>query len=158
MARKRQKNIRIDEGILAEFEKIANRKKQQHNTEIEELMKQYIARDGQMLADDIYAPRISKSVEMAVEKQINRLAKMIYKTQVDSTASLYGSPVFHTQMLRGMEDILDTFLDTRLLRQDRVRISDQYSLANNGKQAVKNLRKMALTDHQEQKREQVTEN
>lgn len=116
-------------------------------------MKQYIARDGQMLFDDLYAPRIAHSVKTAVEEQINRLAKMIYKTQVDATAALYSSPVFHSQTLKGVEDVLDMFINPQLLNKDRIRISDQYSLANNGKTAVKNLRKIALTDHQEQKAE-----
>lgn len=153
MAHKRQKNLRIDEGILDEFEKICNRKKQNHNVEMEELMKQYIARDGQMLFDDLYAPRIAHSVKTAVDDQINRLAKMIYKTQVESTAALYSAPVFHSQMLKGLEDILDMFINPQLLNQNRIRISDQYSLAANGKTAVKNLRKIALTDHQDQKKE-----
>ncbi|MCI2254237.1 hypothetical protein L2D08_07660 [Domibacillus sp. PGB-M46] len=152
MARKQQKNIRIDQGVLAEFEKIANRKKQHHNAEIEELMKQYIARDGQLLFDDLYAPRIAHSVKQAVDDQINRLAKMIYKTQVESTAALYATPVFHNQIVKGVEDVLEMFLDARILNQNRIRISDQYSISSNGKQAVKNLRKMALTDHQEQKK------
>lgn len=153
MARKQQKNIRIDQGVLSEFEKIANRKKQHHNVEIEELMKQYIARDGQLLFDDLYAPRIAHSVKQAVDDQINRLAKMIYKTQVESTAALYATPVFHNQIVKGVEDVLEMFLDARILNQNRIRISDQYSISSNGKQAVKNLRKMALTDHQEQKKD-----
>lgn len=153
MARKQQKNIRIDQGVLSEFEKIANRKNQHHNAEIEELMKQYIARDGQLLFDDLYAPRIAYSVKQAVDDQINRLAKMIYKTQVESTAALYATPVFHNQIVKGVEDVLEMFLDARILNQNRIRISDQYSISSNGKQAVKNLRKMALTDHQEQKKD-----
>lgn len=157
MARKRQKNIRIDEGILNEFEKIANRKKQHHNEEIEELMKQYIARDGQMLFDDLYAPRIAHSVKQAVDEQINRLAKMIYKTQVESTAALYSAPVFHNQMIKGVEDVLDMYMNGQLLNPNRIRISDQYSLSSNGKQAVKNLRKIALSDHQDQKKESSKE-
>ncbi|MED1205595.1 hypothetical protein [Heyndrickxia acidicola] len=153
MATKVQKNLRIDAGILAEFEKIANRKKQNHNAEMEELMKQYIARDGQILYDDLYAPRIAQAVKNAVDEQINRLAKMIYKTQVDATAALYSAPVFHTQTLKGMENVLEAFLDKRLLDPNRLRPSDQYTFSGNGKPAVSNLRKIARTDHQEQKKE-----
>lgn len=153
MARKRQKNLRLDEGIVTEYEKICDRKKENHNTVMEELMKQYIARDGQMLFDDLYAPRIAHSVKTAIDEQINRLAKMIYKTQVDATASLYSTPVFHSQQIKAMEDVLDMFINPQLLNKDRIRISDQYSLANNGKTSIKNLRKIALSDHQEQKAE-----
>lgn len=154
MATKRQKNLRIDDSILTQFEKICKKKKVDQNSEMEELMKQHIARDGQMLTDDIYAPRIAQAVTHAVDAQINRLAKMIYKTQVDATAALYASPVFHNQSLKGMEDILEMFLNSQLLNPNRVRISDQHSLNTNGKTAVHNLRKIALTDHKEQKREQ----
>lgn len=157
MATKTQKNIRIDAGILDQFEKIANRKKQHHNAEIEELMKQYIARDGQLLFDDLYAPRIAHSVKQAVEEQINRLAKMINKTQIDSTASLYSAPLLHNQVVRGMEDVLDMYLNGQLLNQNRVRISDRFTLAANGKTAVRNLRNLALSDHKENRKEQTKE-
>ncbi|USK72633.1 hypothetical protein [Peribacillus asahii] len=158
MARKRQKNLRIDEAILDEFEKIANRKKQQHNTEIEELMKAYIARDGQLIFDDLYAPRIEHAVKQAVESQINRLAKMIYQTQVDATASMYSAPVFHIESLRGIENILETYIRPEVLNPSRVKVSDQYTFNHNGKLAVKNLRKVAYMDHQENKKAKQDEN
>lgn len=157
MATKVQKNLRIDAGILSEFEKIAKRKKQNHNAEVEELMKQYIARDGQMLFDDLYAPRIAHSVKQAVDEQINRLAKMIYKTQTDATAALIAAPVFHTQTIKGVEDVLDMYLNSQLLNPNRIRISNELSNANNGKTAVARLRKMAFSDHQEQKKAQKNE-
>ncbi|MDM5451037.1 hypothetical protein [Peribacillus simplex] len=153
MARKKQKNLNIDEHILQDFEKIANRKKQQHNTEVEELMKAYIARDGQLLFDDLYAPRIAHTVTKAVDDQIDRLAKMIYQTQKDATAALYSSPVFHIEMLKGVEEIIETHLDPRLLNQNRPKVSTKFSFNHNGKLAVKNLRKMATVDHQENRKQ-----
>lgn len=153
MAKKVQKNLKLDAGILAEFEKIANRKKEHHNTEIEELMKQYIARDGQMLFDDLYAPRIAYSVEKAVDKQVNRLAKMIYQTQVDASAALYSSPVFHIEMLKGVEEIMESYLDPRVLNPNRPKISNKFTFNENGKRAVASLRKIANIDHQEKRKQ-----
>lgn len=154
MAKKQQKNIRIDKTVLDEFAKIADRKGQHHNIEIEEMMKHYITRDGQLVFDDLYAPRIAHAVKQAVDEQINRLAKMIYKTQVESTASLYSTPVFHNTLLKNVEDVLETFLHPRLLSESRTRISDKYSKNENVHHAVRNLRKMAHTDHREQQREE----
>ncbi|USK77779.1 hypothetical protein [Peribacillus frigoritolerans] len=157
MAKKVQKNLKLDAGILAEFEKIANRKKEHHNTEIEEMMKQYIARDGQMLFDDLYAPRIAYSVEKAVDKQVNRLAKMIYQTQVDATAGLYSSPVFHIEMLKGVEEIMESYFDHRVLNPNRPKVSNKFTFNENGKKAVANLRKMANVDHQEKRKAKAME-
>ncbi|MDF9763798.1 hypothetical protein OKW24_005694 [Peribacillus simplex] len=157
MASKKQKNLNIDEGILKKFEEIANRKKQQHNTEVEEMMKAYIARDGQILFDDLYAPRIAHTVTKAVDHQIERLAKMIYQTQVDATAALYSSPVFHIEMLKGVEEIFETHLDPRVLNQNRPKVSNQFTFNHNGKSAVKNLRKMANVDHQENRKAKAME-
>lgn len=153
MAVKRQKNLRMDDGILSEFEKICKKKKMDQNAIMEDLMKQFIARDGQMLFDDLYAPRISHAVKTAVDDQINRLAKMIYKTQIDATAALYSTPILHNQLLHGMEDIMDMYLDPRIMNQNRTRISEQYTFNLNGKNAVRNFRNIAITDHKEQKKE-----
>lgn len=153
MATKVQKNLRIDAGILDQFEKIANRKKQHHNIEIEEMMKAYIARDGQLLFDDLYAPRIEQATERAMEKQINRLAKMINKDHIDTTAALYSAPAFYNQTVKAIEDIFEGYLDPRLLSPTRSPISANYSLSENGKQAVRNLRNISMTDHKEQRKE-----
>lgn len=151
MAVKRGKHMRIDSGTLTEFEKIAKKKKKHQNQIIEEMMEEYITRDGQMLTDDLYAPRIAEYVKKAVDGQINRLAKMIYKTQVESTASLYANPLLHNQILAGVEEILEEFLHPQLLDQNRTLISKNYTLDKNGKVAVNRLRKVAHTDHEEQK-------
>lgn len=151
MAKKANKHFRLDEGILNEFVKITKKKKAIQSEEVEEMMKQYISRDGEMIFDDLYAPRISHAVKQAVDEQINRLAKMIYKTQVDATASLYSAPVFHNQTLKGIEDVLDMYINGQLLNPNRQRISENHTLNTNGKNAIHNLRKIALTDHKEQK-------
>lgn len=157
MAKKVQKNLKLDAGILAEFEKIADRKKEHHNREIEEMMKAYIARDGQLIFDDLYAPRIAHSVKQAVDDQINRLAKMIYQAQVDATAALYSTPIFYNQTLKGMEDILENFMNVQLLNPTRSRISNKNSLNENGQQAVRNLRNIAITDHKDNKKKKTKE-
>ncbi|MED4068584.1 hypothetical protein [Priestia megaterium] len=157
MARKVQKNVGIDAGVLAEFTKIANRKKQNHNAEIEAMMKDYIARDGQMLADDIYAPRIAEAVKLAVDGQINRLAKMIYQAQINSSASLYSGSLLHIENLKNIEELLETYLDPRLLNPDRQKLSARFSFEKNGKTAIKRFRKIAHDDVQEQKRESVAQ-
>lgn len=151
MARKVQKNIRIDEGVLQEFAKIADRKDQHHNVEIEELMKQYIARDGQLLFDDLYAPRISHAVKTAVDEQINRIMKVLYNINVDVTASLYSAPTFHQQAVRATEEVIESYLNPQLLDQQRVPISTNYSLAQNGQKSVDQLRKIAHSDIQKRR-------
>jgi hypothetical protein len=151
MARKVQKNIRVDEGVLQEFVKIADRKKEHHNVEIEELMKQYIARDGQLLFDDLYAPRISHAVKTAVDEQINRIMKVLYNINVDVTAALYSAPTFHQQSVKGLEDVIESFLNPQLLDQQRTSISANYSLAQNGQKSVDHLRKIAHSDIQKRR-------
>ncbi|PGQ88339.1 hypothetical protein [Priestia megaterium] len=151
MARKVQKNVAIDAGVLAEFAKIANRKKQNHNAEIETMMKEYIARDGQMLADDIYAPRIAQAVKLAVEGQINRLAKMIYQAQINSSAALYSGSLLHIENTKNIEKLFETYLDPRLLKPDRQKLSAKMSFDKNGKAAIETFRKYAHDDVQKQK-------
>jgi hypothetical protein len=157
MAKKKQKNITIDAGILKSFEKIADQKGQHHNIEIEEMMKAYIARDGQLLFDDLYAPRVDQVVTKAVDRGTDRMAKMVYQAQLDSTAALYSSPVFHIEMLKAIEEILETFFDPRVLNQNRPKISNKFTFNHNGKLAVKNLRKMANAELQEKRKAKVME-
>ena len=157
MARKVQKNVGIDAGVLAEFAKIADRKKQNHNAEIEAMMKDYIARDGQMLADDIYAPRIAQAVKLAVQGEINRLAKMIYQTQINSSASLYSGSLLHIENMKNIEELLETYFDPRLLNPNREKLSTKFSFEKNGKTAIAKFRKIAHDDVQQQKREAVAQ-
>lgn len=157
MSVKKQKNIRIDESVLNEFEKIANRKKQKHNSEIEDLMKQYIARDGQLLFDELYAPRIEHTVKQAMDDQVNRLAKMISKVSIDATASIYSTPLLHNQILKGTEDILERYLDVRILNQNRTPISQEYTVSKTANNAIGYMRKLAYTDHDQQRAKQRQE-
>lgn len=153
MAIKQQKNLRIDMGIAEQFAKICKKNGVDQNSQMEDLMKQYIARDGQILFDDIYAPRIEAATERAMDKQITRMIKMLNKVQIDSTASLYSHPAFYNQTIKGIEDVLNEFLDARVLNPHRTAISSKYSVSSNGKQAVRSLRNIALTDMKEQRKE-----
>lgn len=157
MAKKRQKNIRIDAGVLDAFEKIAGRKGQHHNAEIEEMMKSYIARDGQLLVDEVYAPMIAQAVKIAVQAEINRLAKMIYQAQINSSASLYSGSLLHIENLKNIEELLETYFDPRLLNPERQKLSAKFSFEKNGKTAIKRFRKIAHDDVQQQKRESVAQ-
>lgn len=153
MAKKVQKNYRIDGGIANTFSAICDAKGLNRNIVIEDLMKQYSANDGQKIFDEIYAPLIAKAVQHSVKEQVERLAKMIYQTQTNSAASLFGTPLFHIEGLKGMEDILESYLDPRVLKQDRRRISETYTMKDNGLPAVAKLRKIAHDDVQKRKKE-----
>lgn len=83
MARKLQKNVRIDSDILSDFERICKKKDISQNVMMEDLMKQFIARDGEELFDNLYSPKIESVVKNAIEGEINRLANMIYQTQTN---------------------------------------------------------------------------
>jgi len=157
MAKKRQKNIRIDAGVLDAFEKIAGRKGQHHNAEIEEMMKSYIARDGQLLVDEVYAPMIAQAVKIAVQAEINRLAKMIYQAQINSSASLYSGSLLHIENFKNIEELLETYFDTLLLNPERQKLSAKFSFEKNGKTAIAKFRKIAHDDVQQQKRESVAQ-
>lgn len=150
MAKKAQKNYRIDAGVANKFSEICDSIGTDRNVIVEQLMKDFIAKDGKLLAGDIMAPWLAKSVEKAVEKQINRLAKMIYRTHVDATASVYGVPLLHKAIIKDVEDVLHTWINPQLLNPNRKRISDRRTLEDNGTGSVHNLRKHALTFHKKE--------
>jgi hypothetical protein len=159
MPKKKSKHLRIDEGILNEFEKIAKRKKSQHNTEVEEMMKQYIALDGQMLFDELYAPRLEHVIKRVFDQETHRIMGMLYNVHRDATAALYANPIFHNKILEGVEKIIESFIQPALLNTDRNSIAQNYDFNTNGKNAVDHLRKIAHSDIQNNKpkKQQQTE-
>lgn len=157
MARKKDVHYKIDEGIVNEFTKIIESKKKNdkdrtitYSGVIEEMMKNYIALDGQLLVDEIHAPRIGYAVKKAVDDQMQRLIKMISKTQLEATAALYSAPLFHHETLKGMEEILENYMNTQLLDPARTRIADKKSFNTNGLQSIQTLRNIAVNDRKAQ--------
>jgi hypothetical protein len=151
MARKKQKLLRIDESILNEFEKICKKKKSEYSYEVEQMMKDYIARDGQKLVDELYAEQIGKAVKSAMDDQVNRLAKMIYNVNVDTTAVLNSVPAIYKKNLKAIETTFENFMNEQLLSPERSSQADHFDYNSDGQKMVSNLRNHARNDIQQRK-------
>ena len=142
MGKKIQKNLRIESGISSEFAKICERKKLNQNEVVEDLMKQYIARDGESLFDELYAPKITKMVQKGIDNQINRLAKMLYQTQTNSAAALHAIPFFHIEMMKYMHEAFPNYLDKRLLAPTPKNLAKDYTMEHNGQRVINQFQNM----------------
>lgn len=153
MGQKTQKNLRIESGISDEFAKICKRKKLNQNEVVEDLMKQFVARDGQAIFDELYAPHIMAMVQKGVDSQINRLAKMIYQTQTNSAAALHAIPLFHIEMMNFFDAAVQNYFDKRILAEEPKNLFKEYTMDKNGKGAITALQNMGRKNAAKRKEE-----
>jgi hypothetical protein len=154
MAKKERKHYYIDGGVISEFEKVVKRKGYENNSAaVEDLMKWFVAHDGQILMDDLYAPRISALVKRTMEKEIDRLAGMLYNVNVDVTANLYGQTAMHKKMLQDVEKIINRYINAQLLNPNPNPVSETFTVKDDGERIVTSMRKFARKDIAEKKRE-----
>jgi hypothetical protein len=157
MGKREGKFFRIDSSLTDEFVKICKRKKTEQSDEIEALLKQYIAKDGEITIDDIYAPRIAQAVKVAVDDQVNRIAKMLYNINVDVTSILYGMPAIHKKDLKALEDTIEMFVNPQLLNPKRTPQSTHFEFNKDGRNMIQNLRDFARNDIKQRKNAKETQ-
>jgi hypothetical protein len=152
MARKQRKLYSLDEGIVQEFEKVCKKKDLEFSAAVQQLMEQYIAQDGQIMLDDLYAPRINELVKRTVVKEVDRIASMMYNLQVDVTANLYSIPAMYKKSLGSVENTFNEYLNPQLLNPNRVSAAQQFEFNKDGQAMISNLRNFARNDMKQKKK------
>lgn len=165
MGVKERKTYNLDSGVVKAFEHVAKKRGQKYSELLEEILEHYIAKDGEMFADDIMAPRLEYTINQAVKKETNRLASMIYKNQIETSAILTGIPALYKKMLQGVEESIRQHVNGELLNQVKGADPDNpyegidflYSSFSNradGKRMMEVLRKEAANEYHEIKRKE----
>lgn len=127
MAVKEKKTYNIDSKIAKEFQATCKQNDKKYNEVIEVLMKLYIEKQGKILLDDIYAPRLDALVGRRMDKAVDRMAGMLYETQVDILATQFLITGALKKSLSGFEDIIDIYFLDEILNPDRGSVADNYN-------------------------------
>ncbi|MGG1571669.1 hypothetical protein [Fictibacillus sp. NRS-1165] len=146
MGKRIGKYFKVDQSLVNEFVKICEKRDIDQADGLEELLKQFIAKDGQITVDDIYAPRIGDAVKLAVDAQVNRMAAMLNSIDIDVKSILYGLPAFHKLSLQGTERTLVSHLDERLVKPSPIKESQQFDYTKDGFKMIEDMRSYARTD------------
>jgi hypothetical protein len=157
MGRKTRKNYSVDEGVAVQFQKICKKNEKEYSAVIEDLMKEYVARDGQALMDDLYAPRIQVLVEKTVRKEIDRLARMLYNINVDVTAGLYAFPAMYKKTMNSIETTLDQYINEQLLSPNRKPLSQEFKVGEEGERIIDTIRNYSRKSMKIRQRERALE-
>ena len=126
MATKIQKLYSIDSKVVDDFQKCCKQNGKGYSEVMEELQKLYIEKQGNILLDDIYAPRVDAVVSRTMEKAIDRIAGMVHNINVDIIAAMYLQTALHKRGMQSTERILDHFLPDELLNPARDSLAESY--------------------------------
>jgi antitoxin component of RelBE/YafQ-DinJ toxin-antitoxin module len=162
MGKKERKTYNLDSGVVKSFQQIATKKGLKYSELLEQLLEQFIAKDGEMFADEIYAPRLEYTITQAVKKETNRLAAMIYKNQLETSAVLIGLPSLYKKMQKGMEDALRLHINPEILMETKETdpvegidfISPSFRYNYEGIEMIEKLRKQSAKEYHENKRKE----
>lgn len=152
MARKLRKLYSLDEGLVQEFEKICKKRNIEYSFAIGELMESFVAKDGEILMDDLYAPRINELIKRTMEKQIDRVMGGMYNLQTDVTANLYSVPSLYKKQLRSIETTFNDYMNPKILNPNRISHAEQFSFNEDGQKMISNLREYARKDMKAKKK------
>jgi hypothetical protein len=126
VATKIKKLYSIDSKVVDEFQKCCKQNGKDYSEVMEELQRLYIERQGNILLDDIYAPRLDALVSRTLDKAIDRIAGMVHNINVDILATMYLQTALHKKGMQSTERILDHFLPDELLNPARTSIAESY--------------------------------
>lgn len=157
MAHKVRKNYSLDEGTVLKFQEICKKQKKEFSEVVEMLMEDYIAKDGQILIDDIYAPRMEAVVSRTMKKEIDRMAKMLYNINVDVTAGLYAFPALYKKTMGSVEDTFNHYVNEQLLTPNRQSLAKQFAIAEDGERIIQAVRNFARNDIKTRQQEKLSE-
>lgn len=143
MATKTKKLYSIDSKIADEFMKICKRNDQEFSGVVEEFMKLYIRKDGEVLFDDLYAPRIDQVVSRRIDKGLDRIAAMINNVNVDVTAALLMFPSVYKKTMVSIEDTLNEFVIQEVLKPTRQPLAQDFMVGQDGQVMIQTARNAA---------------
>lgn len=152
MAKKQRKIYSLDMGVVEQFEKICKKKDTEFSAAVQGMMEHWIAKDGELTMDDLYAPRISGLVKRTVQDEVDRIAKMLYNINVDVTANLYAIPAMYKKNLKSVEHTFNHYLDERVLNPKRVSAAEQFNYAEDGQKIIADVRNFARNDIKQRKK------
>lgn len=156
MGKKERKTYNLDSGIVKEFEQIAKKRGLKYSELLEQLLEQFIAKDGEMFVDDLYAPRLNELVQSTVRKEVDRACGMISNLHVDSNAVLIAVPALYKKLMQGLESTLENMLLENLLKEDTDRehplVSHAWRNKTDGAQMLQALRNNSRTDIQSRRK------
>lgn len=163
MGVKERKTYNLDSGVVKSFEQIAKKKGVSYSKLLEELLEQFIAKDGEMFADEIYAPRIESLVNQAVKKETNRLASMIYKNQIETSAILISIPALYKKIQKGIEEGIRVHINEEVLNETKEEdplngieyIHNSFRYQHEGKEMIQNLRNQSTKEYHENKKKEA---
>ncbi|HAJ3957201.1 hypothetical protein WD019_19140 [Fictibacillus sp. Mic-4] len=154
MAVKVKDTFRIDSKILSEFKKLCDQKEQKYSHVVEQLMEMYIQKDGEMLLEDLFAPRLEDMVKRTIRKEIDRVAAMINDVDVDVKANLYSIPAMYVKNTKTIEKVITSFFQHQLVRQDGFSTVDGFSRSE-GDDMLQRFRRLAREDINQRKKERA---
>jgi hypothetical protein len=160
MGVKERSTYNLDSGIVNDFKKICKKRGKKYSEQLEQILEQFIAKDGEMFMDDLYAPRLNDLVKNNVRKEVDRVCGMINNLHVDSNASLIGTFALYKWMQESMETTIESylraFLSEDVLKDEKYRIiqrpSESLTYDGDGKEMIQNLRNTSRDDITTRKR------
>lgn len=152
MARKQRKLYSLDEGLVQEFEKICKKRDMEFSAAVSQMMEDFVAKDGEMVMDELFAPRTNEMIRRTVIKEVDRIASMMYNLQVDVIANLYAVPSLYKKQLRSIETTFNEYMNEKILNENRVSHAEQFSFNEDGLKMVANLREYARKDMKAKKK------
>lgn len=163
MAVKTKKTYSIDTKVANEFSKCCKENGKEFSEVLENLMKLYIEKQGNILLDDIYAPRLDALVSRTMEKAVDRIAGMVNNVNVDILASMFLLTAVHKKTLLGLENTIDHYLAEELLNSARETLAKDYKAVEDANNLIPGARNAArkqiakdIRERTEQKKAQIT--
>lgn len=143
MAVKEKKTYNIDSKIAKEFQATCKQNDKKFNEVIEVLMKLYIEKQGKILLDDIYAPRLDALVGRRMDKLRDSLAGMINNVNVDILATQFLITGALKKSFQGTEEIIDMYFLDSILNPERVSMGDNYNNMEDANRMIPGARNAA---------------
>lgn len=157
MAKKEKSTYSMDAKVVSDFKKICKQNGVEYSETIEDLMKVYIEKSGQILLDDIYAPRINELMNRTMEKQFDRIAGMIYNINVDVGATLQLMPSVYKKTMVSIENTLNEFINEQLLVPERESLADQFMVGREGQTMITTARNVMRKEMNERRLKDIQE-
>lgn len=143
MATKTKKTYSIDSKVANEFSNCCKQNAKEYSEVLEKLMKLYIEKQGKILLDDIYAPRLDALVSRTMDKAVDRIAGMVNNVNVDILASMFLLTAVHKKTLLGLENIIDHYLAEELLNSARETLVKNYKAVEDANNLIPGARNAA---------------
>lgn len=87
-ATKTKKTYSIDRKVVNEFSNWCKQIGKEYSEVLEKLMKLYIEKQGKILLDGIYIPRLDVLVSRTMDKAVDRIVGMVNNVNVDILANM----------------------------------------------------------------------